>query len=251
MKSGSRTLKDAINEALRDWVTNADNTYYCFGTVAGPHPFPVMVRDFQRIIGLEARQQVLASTGRLPDAIAACVGGGSNAIGIFHAFIDDADVRLIGFEAAGDGVETGRHAATFSGGTPGALPRRILVPVAGRGRSDRRIAFHLSRTGLSGRRSRAFLPTRHRPGRVPGYHRYRSHERLQAAVPHRGHHPGHRVLARHRRRADARPGAGQGRDHPGKPLRTRRQGRRYRGRMVRPDRRRRRATRTTEADIKP
>ncbi|MEH6795135.1 MULTISPECIES: tryptophan synthase subunit beta [unclassified Rhodococcus (in: high G+C Gram-positive bacteria)] len=121
VKSGSRTLKDAINEALRDWVTNADNTYYCFGTVAGPHPFPVMVRDFQRIIGLEARQQVLASTGRLPDAIAACVGGGSNAIGIFHAFIDDADVRLIGFEAAGDGVETGRHAATISGGTPGAL----------------------------------------------------------------------------------------------------------------------------------
>ncbi|TFI45305.1 tryptophan synthase subunit beta [Rhodococcus sp. 1R11] len=121
VKSGSRTLKDAINEALRDWVTNADNTYYCFGTVAGPHPFPVMVRDFQRIIGLEARQQVLASTGRLPDAIAACVGGGSNAIGIFHAFIDDADVRLVGFEAAGDGVETGRHAATISGGTPGAL----------------------------------------------------------------------------------------------------------------------------------
>lgn len=121
VKSGSRTLKDAINEALRDWVTHADNTYYCFGTVAGPHPFPVMVRDFQRIIGLEARQQVLASTGRLPDAIAACVGGGSNAIGIFHAFIDEADVRLIGFEAAGDGVETGRHAATISGGTPGAL----------------------------------------------------------------------------------------------------------------------------------
>ncbi|MDJ0468202.1 tryptophan synthase subunit beta [Rhodococcus fascians] len=121
VKSGSRTLKDAINEALRDWVTHADNTYYCFGTVAGPHPFPVMVRDFQRIIGLEARQQVLASTGRLPDAIAACVGGGSNAIGIFHAFIDDADVRLVGFEAAGDGVETGRHAATISGGTPGAL----------------------------------------------------------------------------------------------------------------------------------
>jgi tryptophan synthase beta chain len=121
VKSGSRTLKDAINEALRDWVTHADNTYYCFGTVAGPHPFPVMVRDFQRIIGLEARLQVLASIGRLPDAIAACVGGGSNAIGIFHAFIDDADVRLVGFEAAGDGVETGRHAATISGGTPGAL----------------------------------------------------------------------------------------------------------------------------------
>ncbi|MFD4267627.1 tryptophan synthase subunit beta [Rhodococcus sp. NPDC058481] len=119
--TGSRTLKDAINEALRDWVTNAHNTYYCFGTAAGPHPFPVMVRDFQRIIGLEARAQVLAHTGRLPDAVAACVGGGSNAIGIFHAFIDDPSVKLVGLEAAGDGVETGRHAATITGGSPGAL----------------------------------------------------------------------------------------------------------------------------------
>ncbi|MGO4614631.1 tryptophan synthase subunit beta [Nocardia sp. 2YAB30] len=121
VRSGSQTLKDAINEALRDWVTNAENTYYCFGTAAGPHPFPMLVRDFQRVVGLEARAQVLASTGRLPDAVAACVGGGSNAIGIFHAFLDDAEVRLIGYEAAGDGVETGRHAATFTGGTPGAF----------------------------------------------------------------------------------------------------------------------------------
>lgn len=121
VESGSKTLKDAINDAFRDWVTNADNTYYCFGTAAGPHPFPMMVRDFQRIIGLEARAQMLAQAGRLPDAIAACVGGGSNAIGIFHPFIDDTGVRLVGFEAAGDGVETGRHAATFTGGTPGAF----------------------------------------------------------------------------------------------------------------------------------
>ncbi len=119
--TGSATLKDAINEALRDWVTNAHDTYYCFGTAAGPHPFPTMVRDFQRIIGLEARAQVRALTGRLPDAVAACVGGGSNAIGIFHAFLDDPAVKLVGFEAAGDGVETGRHAATISGGSPGAL----------------------------------------------------------------------------------------------------------------------------------
>ncbi|WP_233531002.1 tryptophan synthase subunit beta [Antrihabitans sp. YC2-6] len=119
--SGSQTLKDAINEALRDWVTNAHNTYYCFGTAAGPHPFPTLVRDFQRVIGLEARAQVQALTGRLPDAVTACVGGGSNAIGIFHPFIDDPSVRLVGFEAAGDGVETGRHAATFAGGTPGAF----------------------------------------------------------------------------------------------------------------------------------
>jgi tryptophan synthase beta chain len=121
VETGSQTLKDAINEAFRDWVTNADNTYYCFGTAAGPHPFPTMVRDFQRIIGLETRIQVQAQAGRLPDAVVACVGGGSNAIGIFHAFIDDPGVRLVGYEAAGDGVETGRHAATFTGGSPGAF----------------------------------------------------------------------------------------------------------------------------------
>ncbi|MGE2731910.1 tryptophan synthase subunit beta [Mycolicibacterium vaccae] len=121
VESGSKTLKDAINETFRDWVTNADNTYYCFGTAAGPHPFPVMVRDFQRVIGMEARAQMLDQAGRLPDAVVACVGGGSNAIGIFHAFIDDPGVALIGYEAAGDGVETGRHAATFTGGSPGAF----------------------------------------------------------------------------------------------------------------------------------
>jgi tryptophan synthase beta chain len=119
--SGSKTLKDAINEAMRDWVTNVATTHYLLGTVAGPHPFPSMVRDFHKIIGEEAREQVLELTGRLPDAVLACVGGGSNAIGIFHPFIEDHDVRLIGLEAAGDGVETGRHAATITGGTPGVL----------------------------------------------------------------------------------------------------------------------------------
>jgi tryptophan synthase beta chain len=119
--SGSRTLKDAINEAMRDWVTNVADTHYMLGTVAGPHPFPTMVRDFHKIIGEESREQMLALTGRLPDAVLACVGGGSNAIGIFNAFIPDTDVRLIGFEAGGDGVETGRHAATITGGTPGVL----------------------------------------------------------------------------------------------------------------------------------
>ena len=121
VESGSKTLKDAINETFRDWVAHADNTFYCFGTAAGPHPFPLMVRDFQRIIGMEARVQIRDQAGRLPDAVTACVGGGSNAIGIFHAFIDDPDVRLVGFEAAGDGVETGKHAATFTGGSPGAF----------------------------------------------------------------------------------------------------------------------------------
>jgi tryptophan synthase beta chain len=119
--TGSRTLKDAINEAMRDWVTNVADTHYMLGTVAGPHPFPTMVRDFHKIIGEESREQMLELTGRLPDAVLACVGGGSNAIGIFNAFIPDAGVRLIGLEAGGDGVETGRHAATITGGTPGVL----------------------------------------------------------------------------------------------------------------------------------
>jgi tryptophan synthase beta chain len=119
--TGSRTLKDAINEAMRDWVTNVETTHYLLGTVAGPHPFPTMVRDFHRIIGVESRAQVLEMTGRLPDAVLACVGGGSNAIGIFHAFLDDANVRLIGLEAGGNGVMSGKHAATIVGGTPGVL----------------------------------------------------------------------------------------------------------------------------------
>jgi tryptophan synthase beta chain len=121
VKTGSRTLKDAINEALRDWVTNVDDTHYLLGTAAGPHPFPTMVRDLHRIIGLEAREQVLERVGRLPDVVAACVGGGSNAIGIFHAFLDDPGVRLVGFEPGGDGVATGRHGATLTAGSPGAL----------------------------------------------------------------------------------------------------------------------------------
>ena len=119
--AGSRTLKDAINEAMRDWVANVESTHYLLGTVAGPHPFPEMVRDFHRVIGIEARQQVLDLTGALPTAVVACVGGGSNAIGIFHPFIDDAGVALYGYEAAGDGVDTGRHAATITAGRPGVL----------------------------------------------------------------------------------------------------------------------------------
>jgi tryptophan synthase beta chain len=119
--TGSRTLKDAINEAMRDWVTNVETTHYLLGTVAGPHPFPVMVREFHQVIGAEARQQTLDLTGRLPDAVCACVGGGSNAIGLFHAFLDDPGVRLYGFEAGGSGVASGKHAATISGGTPGVL----------------------------------------------------------------------------------------------------------------------------------
>ncbi|MDO3704697.1 tryptophan synthase subunit beta [Micromonospora sp. C28SCA-DRY-2] len=119
--TGSRTLKDAMNEAMRDWVANVDNTHYLIGTAAGPHPFPALVRDFVRGIGDEARQQCLDLTGALPDAVTACVGGGSNALGIFHAFVGDPQVRLYGFEAGGDGVETGRHAASITGGSAGVL----------------------------------------------------------------------------------------------------------------------------------
>ena len=119
--SGTATLKDAMNEALRDWVTNVENTYYIIGTVAGPHPYPELVRDFQSVIGREAREQIQAAEGRLPDTLVACIGGGSNAIGLFHPFLDDRDVRIIGVEAGGEGVETGRHAASLSSGTPGVL----------------------------------------------------------------------------------------------------------------------------------
>ena len=119
--SGSKTLKDALNEALRDWVTNVDNTFYIIGTVAGPHPYPLLVRDFQTVIGREARQQSLEQTGKLPDALIACVGGGSNAIGLFHPFLGDEDVKIYGVEAGGDGVDTGRHSAPLSAGSPGVL----------------------------------------------------------------------------------------------------------------------------------
>ncbi len=126
--AGSRTLKDAINEAMRDWVTNVADTYYLLGSVLGPHPYPLMVREFQSVIGREAREQVLELTGRLPTAVVACVGGGSNAIGIFDAFIGDADVRLVGVEAGGDAIERGHHAARFAGGSPGVLQgTRTLV----------------------------------------------------------------------------------------------------------------------------
>ena len=121
VSSGASTLKDAMNEALRDWVTNVADTYYLIGTVAGPHPYPELVRDFQSVIGREAREQMLAREGRLPDVLVACVGGGSNAMGLFHPFLDDSGVRMIGVEAGGEGVETGRHAASLTAGRPGVL----------------------------------------------------------------------------------------------------------------------------------
>src|SRR5258708_32045672 len=120
-ESGSRTLKDAINEAIRDWVTNVETTYYLFGTAAGPYPYPMIVRDLQTVIGNEAREQILQLEGRLPDYAVACVGGGSNAIGLFHPFANDAGVQLIGVEAAGEGLDSGKHAATLTAGHPAVL----------------------------------------------------------------------------------------------------------------------------------
>ena len=121
VESGSKTLKDALNEALRDWVANVEDTFYIIGTAAGPHPYPAMVRDFQSVIGNETRQQILKAEGRLPDTLVACIGGGSNAIGLFHPFLDDEGVRIVGVEAAGKGIETGEHAASLTGGRPGVL----------------------------------------------------------------------------------------------------------------------------------
>jgi tryptophan synthase beta chain len=149
--TGTRTLKDAMNEAFRDWVATVGHTHYCIGSVGGPHPFPMMVRDFQRVIGLEAREQVLAATGRLPDAVIACVGGGSNAIGIFHAFIPDHSVRLIGCEAGGDGLDTGRHAATLTGGSEGVLHGMrtfVLQDDEGQTRSTHSISAGLDYPGV-------------------------------------------------------------------------------------------------------
>jgi tryptophan synthase beta chain len=121
VKSGTRTLKDAMNEALRDWVSNVESTFYIIGTVAGPHPYPAMVRDFQSVIGNEVREQILEAEGRLPDSLVACIGGGSNAMGLFHPFLDDPDVAMYGVEAAGHGIESGKHAASLTGGRPGVL----------------------------------------------------------------------------------------------------------------------------------
>ena len=128
VESGSRTLKDAINEAMRDWVTNVETTYYCIGSVMGPHPYPTMVRNFQRVIGIEARAQIQQAEGRLPDVLVACVGGGSNAIGLFHPFVEDEGVRMIGVEPGGEGIQSGRHGATITTGVPGIFHgKRTLV----------------------------------------------------------------------------------------------------------------------------
>ena len=169
--TGSATLKDASTRRCATGSPTSHNTHYLLGTVTGPHPFPEMVRDFHRIIGEEARAQVLDLVGRLPDAVIACVGGGSNAMGIFHRFVDDAGVRLIGVEAGGEGIESGRHAARFAASDARGAARRVQLPHAGRGRPDHRVALDLGRPRLPERRARALVPARLRPRGVPLRHR--------------------------------------------------------------------------------
>ncbi len=191
--------------------STVDHTAYLFGTAAGPHPFPSMVRDFCRGIGDEARAQCLELTGSLPDAAVACVGGGSNAIGLFAGFLDDADVQLVGCEAAGDGVDTMRHAATIYAQRVRRAPRRPHVRAPGRGRSDPRVALDLGGPRLPRRRPAARPPRRDRPRDVPTRDRRRGDGRVRAALAHRGHHPGDRVGARRRRRDAAGEGAARAR----------------------------------------
>ena len=157
VESGSKTLKDAMNEALRDWVSNVHDTFYCIGTVAGPHPYPAMVRDFQSVIGRETREQILAAENRLPDSLIACIGGGSNAMGLFHPFLDERGIEIYGVEAAGLGVDTGKHAASIAGGRPGVLHGNRTYLLDGRRRPDRGGAFDLGGARLPRHRTGARL----------------------------------------------------------------------------------------------
>ena len=223
VESGSKTLKDALNEAMRDWVTNVENTFYIIGSVAGPHPYPMMVRDFQSVIGKEVRYQIMEFEGRLPDALVACVGGGSNAMGLFHPFVDDAEVAMVGVEAAGEGIASGKHAATLCVGRPGVLhgnrtylletedgqiiettrsPPASIIPA-----SDRACL-------AQGFRPRA-LCVHYRPGSAGGVSRTHAY---------RGHHAGARIGARIGVREAARTRAWTRQGHRGESLRPRRQG---------------------------
>jgi tryptophan synthase beta chain len=203
VESGSKTLKDALNEAMRDWVTNIENTFYIIGTVAGPHPYPMMVRDFQSVIGEECRVQMPQMTGRQPDYVVACIGGGSNAMGIFYPYIDEAG-REAGWRRGGGRGPRQRQARGFA---DGRLPRRPArqphLPAAGCARPDHRDPFGVGRPGLPRRRPRARLAEGHRARAVRVDHRRGSAAGLPRLLPHRGHHPGAGILARDRLRGQA------------------------------------------------
>ena len=230
--SGSRTLKDALNEAMRDWVTNIENTFYIIGTVAGPDPYPRMVRDFQTVIGNECLVQMPEAIGRQPDYVVAAVGGGSNAMGIFHPYIPHEDVRLIGVEAAGEGLETGRHAASLAAGTVGVLHGNrtyVMQDADGQVQETHSVSAGLdypaSVPSTPGSRTAA-APVRRHLGRGGA-------QGLPRLLPHRRHHAGAGVLARHcaGREDGAVAAARQG--HPGQPVGPWRQGHAYRRRTRR------------------
>ena len=228
--SGTRTLKDAINEAIRDWVTNVETTHYLIGSVVGPHPYPVMVRDFQCVIGREAREQIWQAEGRLPDYVMACVGGGSNAIGTFHPFVADEDVQLVGLEAGGKGLDTGEHSATLTAGRPGVLHGAmtyLLQDADGQVSPAHSISAGLDYPGV---RPRTQLPEGLPTRPVSRSHRRAGVGSLPPALPHRGHYPGAGVGPCRLRRGGTGPQAAAGQHHTRLSQRPRRQGYRHRGR---------------------
>ena len=224
VEAGSRTLKDAINEAIRDWVTNVETTHYLIGSAVGPHPYPMLVRDFQAIIGREARAQILEAEGRLPDYVVACVGGGSNAIGAFYDFIGDESVRLLGIEAGGDGVDSGRHSATLTAGRPGVLHGSmsyLLQDRHGQVRETHSLSAGLDYPGVG---PGTQLPERYCPGRISGRHGRPGARGLSSAFPSRGHYPGLGAVPCHPPRRATGGDSFSGANHPGLPQRTGGQG---------------------------
>ena len=223
--SGAQTLKDAMNEALRDWVTNVHDTYYLIGTAAGPHPYPAMVRDFQSVIGNEVREQMQEAEGRLPDTLVACIGGGSNAIGLFHPFLDDDGVKIYGVEAGGHGldVENG-HCASMTGGQPGRAARQPHLPAAERRRPDPRRPFDLGGPRLSGRRAGALLAEGQRPRDLRRRSPTRRRSTPSSCARSGGHHPGAGAGARAGLRDQAGADAAQGQSARDEHVRPRRQG---------------------------
>ncbi len=224
VKSGSRTLKDAMNEALRDWVTNVDSTYYLIGTVAGPHPYPEMVRDFQSVIGEETRKQLMEIEGRLPDSLVACIGGGSNAMGLFHPFLDEPGVQMFGVEAAGHGIETGKHAASLTGGRPGVLHGNKTYLLQDDDGQILEGEFDLGRPRLSGHRTRAFLAQGDGPCDLRLGDRRGSAGGVPFLLPARRHHPGAGAVPCHRACHAHGADAAQGPSLRGQSLRPGRQG---------------------------
>ena len=223
--SGIGTLKDALNEAIRDWVTNVGETHYVIGTAAGPAPYPEIVAELQSVIGVEAREQMLDEEGRLPGTVVACIGGGSNAIGIFRPFLDDAEVALVGVEAGGEGIESGRHGASLGHGRPGVLHGTysyLLQDADGQVTEPHSISAGLD---YPGRRPGAQPPARHRPGALRERDRRRGADGLPGLLARRGHHPGARERARARPAGARGPRAERRRAGAGVPVRARGQGR--------------------------